>query len=134
MKQKAGIFFCVLLLLLVSCGLARKRSCGEKAPIKVVLDTDIGTDFDDTFALFFMLARRDIFDVRLVQCSTFNTSKRAQIVANILRFDVPVGLGAYSGEHQMPSMRLQPITRSANSSRTVTLCTWMGLPTWRSSC
>ena len=77
-----------------------------KRPIKVILDTDIGTDFDDTFALFFMLSRRDIFDVCLVQCSTFNTTKRAQIVANILRttgrMDVPIGVGAYTGDDQMP--------------------------------
>jgi len=74
--------------------------------IPVVLDTDIGTDFDDAFALIFMLARPDIYDLRLIQVSTFNTTQRAQITANILaalgRFEVPIGVGRYTGEQNIP--------------------------------
>lgn len=79
--------------------------------INVVLDTDIGTDFDDAMALHYLLARSKpndpdaIFSLRLIQVSTFNTTKRAQIVAFILdslgRFDVPIGVGTYTGEQHM---------------------------------
>jgi inosine-uridine nucleoside N-ribohydrolase len=53
-----------------------------------------------------MLARSDIFDLRLIQVSTFNTTQRAQITANILaalgRFEVPIGVGRYTGEQNIP--------------------------------
>jgi inosine-uridine nucleoside N-ribohydrolase len=81
------------------------RSASQRR-IPVVLDTDIGTDFDDAFALIFMLARSDIYDLRLIQVSTFNTTQRAQITANILaavgRFEVPIGVGRYTGEQNIP--------------------------------
>jgi inosine-uridine nucleoside N-ribohydrolase len=46
-----------------------------------------------------------MFNFTLVQCSTFNTTNRARIAAKILydlgRFDVPVGVGRYTGEDGM---------------------------------
>jgi hypothetical protein len=75
-------------------------------PIKTILDTDIGTDIDDTWALFFILSKPSVFDLRLIQVSTFNTTKRAQITAMILdnlgKYDVPIALGRYTGENIMP--------------------------------
>jgi hypothetical protein len=75
-------------------------------PAPTILDTDIGTDFDDTFALVYILSRPDLFDLKLVQLSSFNTTKRAQVCAQILaalgRFDVPIGIGRYTGEQAMP--------------------------------
>lgn len=49
------------------------------ARIPIVLDTDIGTDFDDTWALHYLLARSDLFDLKLVQTSTDNTTTRARV-------------------------------------------------------
>lgn len=76
------------------------------APIPVLLDTDIATDFDDTMALFYLLSRPDIYDIRHIQVSTFNTTVRAQVAANILRavgrFDIPIGIGTYTGEQRYP--------------------------------
>jgi len=71
------------------------------APTPTILDTDIGTDYDDQVALTYILANPSIFDLKLVVCSTFNTTARAQIAAKTLaifkRFDVPVAIGRNTG-------------------------------------
>ncbi|HUS58300.1 MAG TPA: nucleoside hydrolase [Planctomycetota bacterium] len=70
------------------------RSAGK--PISVILDTDIGGDIDDTWALAFMLRCPEL-DVKLVVSDTGDTAYRAQIVARLLevagRTDVPIGVG-----------------------------------------
>jgi len=75
-------------------------------PSKVVLDTDIGSDFDDTWALIYILSRPDLFDLQLVQVSTFDTNGRAQITAKILdllhRTHIPIGIGYPKGDQGMP--------------------------------
>lgn len=81
---------------------------------KVALDTDIGTDFDDMWALMFLLSKSipgdatRLFDFALVQCSTFNTTDRARITTKAMfdvgRFDVPVAVGRYTGEDRMPQL------------------------------
>ncbi len=66
-------------------------------PIPTILDTDIGSDYDDQMALTYILANPTIFDLKLVVVSTGNTTQRGQIAAKTLsifgRFDVPVALG-----------------------------------------
>ena len=65
-------------------------------PIPVILDTDIGTDIDDTWALAFLLKCPEL-DVKLVVTDSGNTICRAKIVARFLeaagRTDIPVGIG-----------------------------------------
>jgi len=65
-------------------------------PIPVILDTDIGDDFDDTWALLFLL-KSPQFDVKLVTTSCGKAEYRAKIIAKLLtvagRTDIPVGLG-----------------------------------------
>lgn len=65
-------------------------------PIPVILDTDIGSDIDDTWALA-MLLRCPELDLRLVVTDTDDTEYRARIVAKMLeiagRADIPVGVG-----------------------------------------
>jgi len=64
--------------------------------IPVILDTDIGSDIDDTWALAMMLKSPEL-DVKLVVSDTGNTTYRAKIIAKMLeaggRTDVPVGIG-----------------------------------------
>ncbi len=68
--------------------------------IPVVLDTDIGTDIDDTWALAMMLKSPEL-DVRLVVTDTGDTTYRAKIVAKMLeiggRTDISVGIGVPLG-------------------------------------
>ena len=63
----------------------------------VILDTDIGDDIDDTWALV-MLLKSPQFDVKLVTTTHGQAEYRARLAAKLLtvagRTDVPVGLGA----------------------------------------
>jgi inosine-uridine nucleoside N-ribohydrolase len=64
--------------------------------IPVILDTDIGGDIDDTWALAMMLRCPEL-DIKLVVSDTGNTTYRAKIIAKILhiagRTDIAVGIG-----------------------------------------
>ena len=72
-------------------------------PIPVVLDTDIGDDIDDTWALAMLLNSPEL-ELKLVTTAYGNTSYRAKIVAKLLeiagRTDVPVGLGLPQGQEE----------------------------------
>ncbi|MCY3021256.1 MAG: nucleoside hydrolase [Planctomycetota bacterium] len=67
------------------------------APVPVILDTDIGDDIDDSWALT-MLLKSPQFDLKLVTTTCGKAEYRAKIVARLLtvakRTDVAVGLGA----------------------------------------
>lgn len=62
----------------------------------VILDTDIGLDVDDVWALAFMLKCPEL-DVRLITTNTGDTHYSARLVAKLLevagRTDIPVGVG-----------------------------------------
>lgn len=76
------------------------------ARIPVVLDTDLGTDIDDTWALL-QLLRSPELDLKLVLTDTGDTTYRAKLAAKFLqvagRTDVAVGIGlpgTLSPEHR----------------------------------
>jgi inosine-uridine nucleoside N-ribohydrolase len=79
----------------------------SKRPIPVILDTDIGGDIDDTWALAMMLRCPEL-DVKLVVGDTGPAEYRGKLLAKMLqvgdRTDVPVGLGLDfpGGGAQMP--------------------------------
>ena len=85
-----GIF--ILTLLLVAAALP--APVAAKTP--VVLDTDIGDDIDDTWALA-MLLRSPELDVKLITTTCGKAEYRAKIIAKMLtvaqRTDIPIGLG-----------------------------------------
>ena len=64
--------------------------------IPVILDTDIGSDIDDTWALGLLLKSPEV-DLRLAVSATGDTTYRARLLAKMLqtagRSDVPVGVG-----------------------------------------
>ena len=70
----------------------------SRKPIPVILDTDIGGDIDDTWAVAMMLKSPEL-DVRLVVSDTCNSEYRAKILAKLLevagRTDIPVGVGVW---------------------------------------
>jgi inosine-uridine nucleoside N-ribohydrolase len=78
---------------------AYEPPCGASEPAKrvpVILDTDIGADIDDTWALAFLLRCPEL-DVKLVVGDYGNAMYRARLICKILqragRSDVPVGIG-----------------------------------------
>lgn len=68
----------------------------KPAPIPVILDTDIGDDIDDTWALA-LLVKSPELDLKLVVGDYGNAQYRARLLAKLLesagRSDVPVGVG-----------------------------------------
>ena len=69
------------------------------ANIPVILDTDIGTDIDDTWALALLLRSPEL-DPKLILMETGDSTYRARITAKFLtvagRTDIPIGLGVKS--------------------------------------
>ncbi|HBE76371.1 MAG TPA: hypothetical protein DDW65_01100 [Firmicutes bacterium] len=67
--------------------------------IPVILDTDVGSDIDDMWAIAMMLGSPEL-DVKLILTDHGNTEYRAKIVAKFLeasgRTDIPVGVGIKS--------------------------------------
>jgi len=74
----------------------------EKIPI--ILDTDIGDDVDDTWAIIFMLNCPEL-DVKLINVALKDGVSRAKMVANILvrenRTDIPIGLGVKAEKREL---------------------------------
>jgi len=70
-------------------------------PVPVVLDTDLGDDIDDTWALAMMLGSPQI-DLKLIVTASDDTVKKTRLVAKILeamgRTDVPLGRGVKTSD------------------------------------
>jgi len=75
-------------------------------PIPVILDTDIGWDIDDTWALVMLLNSPEL-DVKLILTATGNTPFRTRLVAKLLeaagRTDLPIGIGLHQDDN--PNMQ-----------------------------
>ena len=68
----------------------------KPAPVPVILDTDIGDDIDDTWALALLLKSPEL-DLKLVVGDYGEAQYRARLLAKLLeragRTNVPVGIG-----------------------------------------
>jgi inosine-uridine nucleoside N-ribohydrolase len=86
-------------------GTATLSLAAAPRPIPVILDTDIGDDIDDTFALLMLLRSKEL-DLRLVVTDFGDTVYRARLAAKLLqamgRPDVPVGVGLRQNEKGGP--------------------------------
>jgi inosine-uridine nucleoside N-ribohydrolase len=84
---------------------APSRGSAKNKKVPVILDTDIGDDIDDTWALV-MLLKRPQFDVRLITTTCGKNVYRSKIIAKLLavagRTDIPIGMGAGGSEGQGP--------------------------------
>ncbi|MEW6235002.1 MAG: nucleoside hydrolase [Candidatus Omnitrophota bacterium] len=94
-----------LLLLIVTMAF---MSSVHAAPIPVILDTDIGDDIDDTWALSFILCSPEL-DLKMVVTDSHNTAARAKIVAKFLesvsRDDIPIGIGSKQDDNIGPQAK-----------------------------
>ncbi len=79
--------------------LATITSTVSRPTIPVILDTDIGTDIDDTWALALLLRCPEL-DPKLILMETGDSTYRAKITAKLLakagRTAIPIGLGVNS--------------------------------------
>ncbi len=84
---------------------------GRTQPVPVILDTDIGTDIDDTWAIAMLLASPEI-DLRLITTATGDARYRAGLCARLLavgkRQDVPIGVGISTELDVAPNMAGTP--------------------------
>ena len=95
MMKIATAFSCVLATLLSFAAISQAEQTPPKT-IPVILDTDIGDDIDDTWALALLL-RCPEFDVKLVVTDMDKGLYRAKLIAKFLevagRTDIPVAIG-----------------------------------------
>ena len=91
-------FALMLVLAATLCAAAPRR-------IPVILDTDIGDDIDDTWALVLALKSPE-FDLKLVVTDYGNTEQRAKLVARVLelagRTDIPIAVGIKENDEPGP--------------------------------
>jgi inosine-uridine nucleoside N-ribohydrolase len=94
MRHKSTTTICLLAVLLLIC--MSLRAADKMRPIPIVLDTDIGSDIDDAFALALVLDSPEL-DLRAVTTVSGDTQARARIAGKMLweagRKDVPVAAG-----------------------------------------
>lgn len=87
---------CCSLLAFVLPSAAAEKKPAKPAPTPVILDTDIGDDIDDTWALGLLLKSPEL-DLKLVVGDRGQARYRARLLAKFLeragRSDVPVGIG-----------------------------------------
>ena len=88
----------ILLLIILNCVFIAAALLARPAAAKtaVILDTDIGDDIDDTWALAMLLKSPEL-DLKLVTTTCGKAEYRAKLVAKLLtiagRGDIPIGLG-----------------------------------------
>lgn len=91
-----GVLIMVMMGIVTTVGGAQLKDRAA-APIPVILDTDIGDDIDDTWALVMLLKSPEL-DLKLVTTTFGKAEYRAKLAARLLtlagRADVAVGLGA----------------------------------------
>src|SRR5210317_560552 len=85
--------------LILTVGLATASNpfaCAADGAIPVILDTDIGDDIDDTWALA-MLLKCPQLDIKLITTDCLHPTARTKLIAKLLtvagRTDIPIGMG-----------------------------------------
>lgn len=92
----------------VALGFGLFGAAAYGAPIPVILDTDIGDDIDDTWALAMLLGMPEL-DLKLVVTDYGNTPEKTRLVAKILeragRTDIPIGTGIKTADDPLNQAR-----------------------------
>jgi inosine-uridine nucleoside N-ribohydrolase len=74
------------------------------APVPVILDTDLGDDIDDTWALAMLLGSPRV-DVKLIVTASDDTPTKTRLVAKILermgRTDIPLATGVKNSDNKI---------------------------------
>ena len=95
-------------VLFATLGFGSFGTAASGAPIPVILDTDIGDDIDDTWALAMLLGMPEL-DPKLIVTDYGNTPERTRLVAKTLqragRTDIPIGTGIKTGDEPLAQKR-----------------------------
>ena len=95
-------------VLLATLGFCLLGTTTQGASTPVILDTDIGDDMDDTWALAMLLGMPEL-DLKLIVTDYGNTPERTRLVAKILqragRTDIPIGTGIKTGDSPLAQRR-----------------------------
>ena len=79
-------------------------AAAQDEPVPVILDTDLGDDIDDTWALAMLLGCPEI-SLKLIVTASDDTPAKTRLVAKILervgRADIPIGTGAKTSDHPL---------------------------------
>jgi inosine-uridine nucleoside N-ribohydrolase len=106
MRYISTTTMCLLAAML--CTGTRLRAADKPRPVPIVLDTDIGSDIDDAFALALVLDSPEL-DLRAVTTVSGDTQARARIAAKMLweagRLNVPVAAGEPGGKLEISQAR-----------------------------
>jgi len=88
--------------LCLGASVKRSYSAGAEGKMKVILDTDIGDDIDDAWALAFVISHKG-FEPLGITVAHGNTPARAKIACKLLHVtgldDIPVAVGRKTNNH-----------------------------------
>ena len=116
MLPPCSLWRCILLLAFFLVTVRPAVTSTAPSPVPVILDTDIGDDFDDMMALTYILSAPHLYNPLAILVSTRNTTKRALLVAHTLllanRTTIPIYVGTNQpdndGNHQYDSGWVAP--------------------------
>lgn len=93
------LFYFVILIQIIklnSHATRNKKENENKNKISVIIDTDLGPDVDDAFAIAYLINNKNL-DIKLITTCQQNTTRHAILVAKMLkeigRTDIPIGIG-----------------------------------------
>jgi len=82
----------------------RRQASPPAGPVPVILDTDIGGDIDDTWALLMLLGCPQV-DLKLIVTAVDDTEAKTKLVAKMLekvgRTDIPIGTGVNTSDRKI---------------------------------
>ncbi|MGH9590989.1 MAG: nucleoside hydrolase, partial [Terracidiphilus sp.] len=94
--MRSNRHLCMFAIVVVSLLAPKLALAANPKPVPIVLDTDIGTDIDDAFALALVLKSPEL-DLRAVTTVSGDTQARARLAAKMLSVagwhDIPVAAG-----------------------------------------
>lgn len=82
-------------------------TCLAAAKHPVIIDTDVGSFIDDSFAIVYA-AQSEALDIKLIITCTQDTTARAKVVAKLMKLlgrdDIPIGIGVANNNNTHQSL------------------------------
>ncbi|XP_064395303.1 pyrimidine-specific ribonucleoside hydrolase RihA-like [Halichondria panicea] len=105
MKGSRSAVMILLIAEVFQCQFCLTQSQASKRP--VIIDTDIGSFIDDSFAIVYA-AQSEELDIKLIVTCTQDTTARAKVIAKLMKLlgrdDVPIGIGIKNSNNTHQSL------------------------------